>query len=138
MNAREMTRQLLREYSHQTNKPHIELNELGAAVVAVDPDVKITLYLGEQADSLLFLADILSLTPSPRDDLLLRALLTHAFPGYRTRGGALLINEASNNLVFSYEKKLAELAPVTLENLIGNLSETVLYFRRKAAELRMA
>ncbi|PAU66513.1 hypothetical protein BZL41_01225 [Pseudomonas sp. PIC25] len=137
MRAHELTRQLLREYSRHTSKPSVELNEQGAAVVTVDPDVTITLYLGEQADSLLFLADIIALTPSPRDDAMIRALLMHSFPGYRTRGGALLINEASNSLVFSYERKLNELTPVTLENVIGNLSQVVLYFRRKATELRL-
>lgn len=137
MKAYETTRQLLRTYSQRAGKADIELNHQGAAVVSVDTEVQITLYLGAQADSVLFLADITSLTSTTQDDQLLRALLSHSFPGYRTRGGALLINEASGSLVFSYEHKLAELDPPTLENLIGNLSQTIQYFRQQASAFRL-
>ncbi|RMV78649.1 Type III chaperone ShcV [Pseudomonas caricapapayae] len=86
--------------------------------------------------SLTMLAEIIDLRADPQDDMLLRNLLAHAFPGLRLRRGALTINPDENTLVYSYEHDFLALDKARFENLLANFAETTLELRNTAQRLR--
>ncbi|SDW61955.1 Tir chaperone protein (CesT) family protein [Pseudomonas syringae] len=94
----------------------------------------ITLHVS--GDSLTMLAEIIDLRSDPKDDMLLRKLLAHAFPGLRLRRGALTINPDENTLVYSYEHDFQALDKARFENLLANFAETTLELRNTAQRLR--
>ncbi|MFA1030807.1 CesT family type III secretion system chaperone [Pseudomonas syringae] len=86
--------------------------------------------------SLTLLATIIDLRADPKDDILLRKLLTHAFPGLRLRRGALTINPDESTLVFSYEHDFHLLDKARFESLLANFAETAQGLRDTATHLR--
>ncbi|RLM19729.1 type III chaperone ShcV [Brenneria alni] len=96
--------------------------------------MNLTLYVN--GPTLTFLAEILPLRNGPRDDRLLRKMLSYAFPGLRLRGGALTINPDENSLVFSYEQALTTLTKARFENILANFAETATELSQTAQRLR--
>ncbi|WHU82387.1 CesT family type III secretion system chaperone (plasmid) [Pantoea agglomerans pv. betae] len=92
--------------------------------------------LHASGDSLTLLASIVDLRTDPKDDILLRKLLTHAFPGLRLRRGALTINPDENTLVFSYEHDFHLLDKARFESLLANFAEAAQELRDTAAHFR--
>ncbi|MFI3049420.1 CesT family type III secretion system chaperone [Pseudomonas coronafaciens] len=94
----------------------------------------ITLHVS--GDSLTLLAKIIELRTDPKDDILLRKLLTHTFPGLRLRRGALTINPDESALVFSYEHDFHLLDKARFESLLANFAETAQELRDTATHFR--
>ncbi|MCK9702156.1 MULTISPECIES: CesT family type III secretion system chaperone [Pseudomonas] len=107
-----------------------------SATQAVQWQEGMNLTLHVNGDSLTMLAEIIDLRADPQDDILLRKLLAHAFPGLRLRRGALTINPDENTLVYSYEHDFLALDKTRFENLLANFAETTQELRNTAQRLR--
>ncbi|MEW5289213.1 MULTISPECIES: CesT family type III secretion system chaperone [Erwinia] len=115
---------------------HTDTSNTGIHAVNSPDGITLTLYVN--GPSLTFLAEIVPLQATPRDDLLLRKMLTYAFPGLRLRGGALTINPDEKTLVYCYEQALNTLSKTQFESLLANFSSTALELRQAAERLKFS
>lgn len=115
---------------------HTGAGNVGVHAVETPEGTPLTLYVN--GPSLTFLAEIMPLQNTPRDDMLLRNMLSYAFPGLRLRGGALTINPDEKILVYSYEQVLSTLSKTQFESVLANFSETAMGLRQAAERLKFS